>query len=103
MAKCKNCKHLKIDSSIEKKICFLIGEIGNPDEEISCACYKHATNADKIRGMSDEELAEFMYDTATGNECCICGYKEGWYCKKESYKPCSDGVLNWLKSEVGCE
>lgn len=65
--------------------------------------FKPMTNADRIRAMTDEELADFMYDTATGNECCICGYKEGWHCKKESDKPCSDGVLTWLKAEVGCE
>ena len=103
MAKCKNCKHLKIDSSIEKKICFLIGEIGNPDEEISCCCYRPATNADRIRSMTDEELRDFLYDMTSESQCHICAFKKGWLCEKPYDKSCHDGVMEWLKSEVGCE
>lgn len=48
------------------------------------------TNADRIRSMSDEELAEFLADACVsdigGTEECI------GYCK-----PC---FLQWLKSEV---
>lgn len=90
MAKCKNCKHLKIDSSIEKKICFLIGEIGNPDEEISCCCFRQATNADRIRSMTDEELAKVI----------MCPYERDYRDCKEG---CWECCFKWIKSEVGCE
>ena len=90
MAKCKNCKHLKIDSSIEKKICFLIGEIGNPDEEISCCCYRPATNADRIRSMTDEELADFIE-------------MKQFFAIARNGTDGEDYTLEWLKSEVGCE
>ena len=94
MAKCKNCKHLKIDSSIEKKICFLIGEIGNPDEEISCCCYRQATNADRIRCMTYEELAWFL-----------CKVKADYQWIDQEFPREDEGGEweEWLKSEVGCE
>ena len=44
--------------------------------------YKRATNADRIRSMSDEELAEFLANFAWDNEPT----------KKETYE--------WLQSEV---
>ena len=48
------------------------------------------TNADAIRGMSDEELAEFLL-THHRNPCKYC-----IGCCME----CSEGLLEWLKSEV---
>lgn len=57
------------------------------------------TNADKIRAMSDEELAEFMepkfFDCADYCEAFEggCAYK----CKHNRGK---DFLLDWLQSEV---
>lgn len=51
---------------------------------------KPQTNADKIRAMSDEELAEFLWDV--------------WRNKDPFYKECVDGWLvpfcHWLKQEA---
>ena len=48
---------------------------------------KRKTNADRIRAMSDEELAEFLWDV--------------WKHKDPFYKECVDGWLvpfcHWLK------
>ena len=53
------------------------------------------TNADKIRSMSDEELAEFI-----GNnddcECCAFGFGDD-DCNKIA---CKIGVTLWLKKEA---
>ena len=51
------------------------------------------TNADRIRRMTDEELADFMtyYDC----NCEYCAYEE---CGEKS--ECEKGVLQWLKQEV---
>ena len=55
---------------------------------------KKPTNADRIRAMSDEELAEWLYvwSGAAPN------------CDKElgtiDYKRCADCWLDWLKSPV---
>lgn len=51
------------------------------------------TNGDKIRAMTDEELAEFL-DELSG--CRLCdGYKRG-VCNSE----CLKGHLAWLRKEV---
>ena len=43
------------------------------------------TNADRIRSMSDEELAECLYEIA----CDGIGYGRGWFTPK--------GTLKWLR------
>lgn len=53
------------------------------------------TNADRIRQMTDEELAEFFQNTTFFDSCFI--YKNE--CGKEDY-PCSRRFLEWLKSPV---
>ena len=55
---------------------------------------KRQTNADRIRNMSDEELAEWIN---TKNMCRQCAYEPGGLCMK---KPCANGILQWLKSKA---
>lgn len=52
---CKNCKN---------QDCFWVGA----DDDDICDEYLPKTNADKIRTMSDEELAEFLGNTKAF--CC---------------------------------
>lgn len=60
------------------------------------------TNADFIRNMNDEELAEFLLKVNTANEqpCMI----DGGDCKWEDYptrdKGCKDCFLEYLRKEV---
>ena len=59
MAKCKNCKHLYKRPDITMFTCAE----GKPHEDntvIDCDNYAPMTNADRIRNMTDEELAEFI-------------------------------------------
>lgn len=56
------------------------------------------TNADKIRSMSNEELAEFILGL---NEHCLagiglCDCSNGKYC----LDICKDKTKNWLESEA---
>lgn len=52
------------------------------------------TNADRIRSMTDEELAEMM---AHGN----CGYcKIHDYCFSQKDVDCDEACLDWLRKEV---
>ena len=76
MAKCKNCINLK------NHWCDMV--VDSPDEnaERECCTYERMKNADKIRSMSDEELAEFLANFAWDNEPT----------KKETYE--------WLQTEV---
>lgn len=56
MAKCKNCRNLRRNPiwCAEANDCPYI------DLERECESYKRMTQADRIRSMSDEELAEFL-------------------------------------------
>lgn len=52
------------------------------------------TNADHIRSMTDEELAQFIASGVPKDVCRDrCGGDEGY--------PCSECVLYWLKEESG--
>ena len=66
------------------------------DNEPCCRCDSRHTNADRIRNMSDEELAEFIEQISTDSmETISFGtkeYKEIWE-RKET-------ALEWLQSEV---
>ena len=51
------------------------------------------TNADRIRAMSDEELAERLFDVA------YKGWYMGFFHKEENIKTVEEGI-EWLKQEV---
>ena len=58
---------------------------------------KKKTNADRIRAMSDEELAEFLEKVISGKREVIgikCGNE-----KCESWK-CTECIQTWLQSEA---
>lgn len=68
MAKCKNCKHLhtmydRRDESF--KWCAYINDNPHEDIERDCEHYAPMTNADRIRSMTDEELADFLVTVET--------------------------------------
>ena len=75
MAKCKNCKNygsvFNEDNEVVYKWCPKKND--NPDEELERECehYEPLTNADRIRNMTDEELAELLclYDV-----CVTCSH-----------------------------
>lgn len=65
-----------------------------------CEVYKPITNADKIRSMSDEELAEFLEKFEV---CSNCEYMDKKRCTLDN--PCVHGfafaiTLKWLQSEA---
>lgn len=110
MAKCDNCKELEV-KNIWGKVPFEWCEKknDNPDKNIErdCPYFKPKTNADRIRSMSNEELAKFLFNVNSAYaEPCMTG-EYGHTCKWEDYpthdKGCKDCFLEWLKSEVGCE
>ena len=55
------------------------------------------TNADRIRNMSDEELAEFIREL---NERCLAGAGMVDCSKNEDCIDCKGVVLEWLQSEA---
>lgn len=58
------------------------------------------TNADKIRAMTDEELAELMNSSLDYFNCNDCEYREhvrNGYCNENG---CTKYILKWLKDEA---
>lgn len=72
MAKCNNCKNLEIkDNGFDAySWCEKITDCPNEDMERNCEHYAPMTNADRIRNMTDEELAVFIinFDNRFGEE-----------------------------------
>ena len=59
------------------------------------------TNADRIRNMNDEELAELLTHINPTN-CKDCAFSHGWRCQpdKDNYsdfEKCKEGRKRWLK------
>lgn len=92
--KCKNCKNL-IDHWCEKVI-------DSPDEEMDRECkhYEVMSNADRIKNMSVEELAQTLFNHQFGH-CSECALKNkecsGNYFDDLS---CIFGIKKWLLSEA---
>lgn len=80
MLRCEKCKH--VDVSAEKYPCVECDSMKNDLFEP-----KKFTNADRIRSMSDEELAEFLVTVET----------YGYYDQSVSG---TLEVFEWLQSEV---
>ena len=78
-----NCKYCKAD-------CARRGE----DREKECRGYIPMTNADRIRAMSDEELAKWIFGITIGDE------PRSWcdfHCQKTGKYGCEKCALEWLK------
>ncbi len=59
------------------------------------------TNADRIRSMNDEELAEFLTHINPTN-CKDCAFSHGWRCqpdrdKYSDFEKCKEGRKKWLQ------
>ena len=89
MSKCKNCVNLH-NNWREK-----VSDSPCENMERECVHFRHMTNADRIRAMSDEELATFISEiadecernTECNQHCYGCDIE---YCVRESY-------LKWLQ------
>lgn len=62
MAKCCNCKNLETkDNGFDAySWCEKINDCPQEDIERECDYYVPMTNADRIRSMTDDELADFL-------------------------------------------
>lgn len=57
---------------------------------------KPKTNADRIRNMTDAELAYFL--TTRSDACEKCFFKR--WCRKDPAGVCTECTLSWLRSPV---
>lgn len=93
------CFNVKCGSCIGKTLC------GEP-EDTALVCVdrvvgKPMTNADRIRYMTDEELAEFLTHINPTN-CQDCAFSHGWRCQPDrddysDFEKCKEGRKRWLK------
>ena len=88
---CKNCVHLRNDW------CQKAVDSPDPDMERDCYYSKASTNADRIRAMSDDELAEFL---AGLGPCCHCLAVPEERNQVIHPHDCCEKWLNWVKKEV---
>lgn len=92
--KCKNCvRHVHLNDDGERTIgtpnwCFYLSDSPYEELERDCKAFKRSTNADRIRAMTDKELAEWLSrHLAVRRE-----YDNN--CKRTT------AWLDWLKQEV---
>lgn len=93
MSICVSCAHRKVCKGIDNQPCVECNQFLNEDK-------KPQTNADRIRAMSDEELAKWLNSSG-----CIC---ESCSHSAECVDPynlsrCVCGVLEWLKQPAESE
>lgn len=105
MAKCKNCKHLGYlfdgDKVGERLWCGNIADSPVLDMERDCEYYVPHTNADRIRSMTDDELAEWLTNMCEF-EKDEEPYKSIYNLDTEKEDEIHDSygdLLKWLKSE----
>lgn len=96
MTCCKNCGWLSwVTTTDTSYYCTFIGGKILGDLSYFCQAWKPTaqTNADKIRAMSDEELAYWISDHADCNNRCEA-WKDGCM---NSDSTCIEAWLDWLK------
>lgn len=81
------CKTRKYCGEVAADACFTEGS--ECDKFNRSVLSKPASNADRIRAMSDEELAEFLANGIPHGDCCDC-----WL---DSCTDCKSDWLKWLK------
>ena len=84
------------DDSGEKFSCDCQHNSNSKDSEPCCRCDSRQANADRIRNMLDEELAEWI-NTKNMCEQCANYYEPDSECMGE---PCASNILRWLQSEA---
>ena len=91
---CKKCNNL-VNDWCEKVI-----DSPDPDIQRDCPHFREKTNADRIRAMSDEELATHLHDI--GWDCHLCAEhgrldNEPLLRGKKCDEKCVEHCLEWLQ------
>lgn len=86
---CRNCAQYR------NEWCKLKVDSPDPDMVRDCQYYRGMTNADRIRSMTDEDLAEYHAEN------CGCALGESLFCgNRMETIGCVRCWLDWLKQEV---
>lgn len=81
-----------------RQICLACGDY----DDMQTFQTKIRTNGDRIRTMSDAELAGFIITalSAKAIECDYCVHRDELCKNKRPSRRCTDGMIEWLRSEV---
>ena len=95
---CKKCNNL-VNDWCEKVI-----DSPDPDMQRDCQHFCEKTNADRIRAMSDEELATHLHDI--GWDCHLCAEhgrldNEPLLRGEKCDEKCVEHCLEWLRQPCG--
>ena len=91
--KCKNCvRYVHLNDDGERTIgtpnwCFYLSDSPNEELERDCIAFKSLTNADRIRAMTDEELADWIVEIELQADCLGGTFGAEYW-------------LDWLKQEA---
>ena len=79
-----------------------VRKLGRYEDAEEAKALKHMTNGDRIRAMSDEELAVWL--NSFGTICVICS-ENTFVCDDETIAcgRCAVGITNWLKQPAEVE
>jgi hypothetical protein len=94
------CKYETTDWYEGMKRCLGTKEVDPCPGYEKCQHFKpyRMTNADHIRSLSDEELADWI--VTTGTICACCSLES--CCEDDmGYVACKNGVTDWLKQPYG--
>ena len=86
---CKKCNNL-VNDWCEKVI-----DSPDPDMQRDCQHFCEKTNADRIRAMSDEELAKLIAENAYTGACNDFGIPHQGQCCHNCER--CDAIIKWLK------
>lgn len=97
--KCRNCTNLHLIRECKNMLwCDDVLDAPDPDAERECKYFKLAANADRLRTMTDEELAKWIVEIADCDECEeMHGFR---MCDAAPEKACEDCWAGWLKAPV---
>lgn len=99
MAKCNNCKNLETkDNGFDAySWCEKINDCPHEDIERDCEHYAPMTNADRIRSMTDEELAEML---SVVSQHCVVYLSDHIDCRHSRCESsCKSNIKKWLQKE----
>ena len=89
--------YLDLATKEKEHTCNCKNNSNSRDNEPCCRCDSRQTNADRIRNMSDEELAELLFDKSRCDNCFAdCNDKDNC----PSLGSCYSKHLDWLQSEA---
>ena len=96
---------MKCDTCKMKRVCDELERMGKVPKHEKCRCYtptKSITNADRVRSLTDEELAELLTDVAKKSADKLC---ESLKTVEVDLGNCNfhilyEAHLDWLKQEA---